>query len=383
MRENKWIEGNIRYSGSLCQYTDRIRPGCTKCVAACPSGALHPDRGCIRIDKDACTECGDCISVCPVGALSRKFGEIEDIRQDILRRAGSVIVVCDTALWHERILPGLRAPGKLREGVSPLLLENMGFLSGTEFALAAYSAGRAVIVPALKDTVSSRSFIREAELIGEITALLLSRRMVHVPRTIEEFGTALAQITEWEQLTFPPLSIAPSSMGKREILEAVIAAWLRAEPDHDAPSSFIPHDAFAEITCDRERCISCGACANHCRTRALQISSDGERLLHQPILCVNCGVCAEVCPEQALSAITGLRLSRDFLKVREIARFQMVRCQSCGRPFTTETKSRRVLNTLQASFGCDPVREKLLRLCPKCRPVQAFTTFAHWTKERR
>ncbi|MHB9027440.1 MAG: hypothetical protein ACYC9O_01595 [Candidatus Latescibacterota bacterium] len=61
----------------------------------------------------------------------------------------------------------------------------------------------------------------------------------------------------------------------------------------------------------------------------------------------------------------------------------MVRCQSCGLPFTTEKKSHRVLDTLQALLGNDPVREKLLRFCPKCRPVQAFTTYAQWTKERR
>ena len=41
---------------------------------------------------------------------------------------------------------------------------------------------------------------------------------------------------------------------------------------------------------DKEKCVECGKCEEHCRFNAI------EKLIIDPILCEGCGVCAYICP---------------------------------------------------------------------------------------
>jgi len=45
-----------------------------------------------------------------------------------------------------------------------------------------------------------------------------------------------------------------------------------------------------------EICISCGACAAQCPTRAITLE---ERAVIHPELCIGCGICADICPVNA------------------------------------------------------------------------------------
>jgi ferredoxin len=43
---------------------------CSRCVSACPSGALsRTDEGRIEVDTDTCDGCGTCMDSCPVGIV--------------------------------------------------------------------------------------------------------------------------------------------------------------------------------------------------------------------------------------------------------------------------------------------------------------------------
>ncbi len=43
--------------------------GCTKCVKACPNGAISMDKNAAVVDHAKCTGCGACVEGCPTGAI--------------------------------------------------------------------------------------------------------------------------------------------------------------------------------------------------------------------------------------------------------------------------------------------------------------------------
>lgn len=51
---------------------------------------------------------------------------------------------------------------------------------------------------------------------------------------------------------------------------------------------------------DKDRCISCGACAAICATEAIS-SDDGRPELSSPLRCTHCAECEETCPVGAIT----------------------------------------------------------------------------------
>lgn len=52
------------------------------------------------------------------------------------------------------------------------------------------------------------------------------------------------------------------------------------------------------IVIDRERCLSCAACASVCPTGALEMLE--LHLVYDQSSCTNCGICVRKCPVGAL-----------------------------------------------------------------------------------
>ena len=57
------------FEAAWCVRTRHRKARCTRCLDACPSGALSFAEGLCRIDKERCTGCGACTSACPTQAL--------------------------------------------------------------------------------------------------------------------------------------------------------------------------------------------------------------------------------------------------------------------------------------------------------------------------
>ncbi|MCD6193296.1 MAG: hypothetical protein B5M54_07325 [Candidatus Aminicenantes bacterium 4484_214] len=54
---------------------------CLLCRAFCPTAAIIPEEGHVRIDDEKCIGCGECLAVCPVGAIKLRWSESSELIQ--------------------------------------------------------------------------------------------------------------------------------------------------------------------------------------------------------------------------------------------------------------------------------------------------------------
>ena len=47
-----------------------------RCIASCPTGALHEEGGEVHFDKERCVSCGNCVEQCPFHAVWMEENEI-------------------------------------------------------------------------------------------------------------------------------------------------------------------------------------------------------------------------------------------------------------------------------------------------------------------
>jgi ferredoxin len=387
MKNKRWSHDFLLYDSAICQYFGRKRDACTRCVSVCPNNALHAGDGGISIDPDACTGCGDCVSVCPSGALTLKSAVRRQLDAALFAHAGDVIVLCRESVWMDTVDPALQTGERvLPRGVEPVLPDRIGVVSETDIVRAIMASGRPVVVLAPGERALSRPFLIASDTVARITDALFLQPLVRIFTDLDAFWQAIGEIANAPGCPVPPSGKhAQRGVGKRQAFGEILDSWLRASDTATSKSAqpvVIPHDSYATITCERDRCILCGACANHCKVQSLRIVSGGTKLVQMPLHCLNCGACVTLCPHDALSLEPGLSLAHDFLAPRELARTDIVRCTDCDRPYTTSKRVEMVSSILRETFGDDHTRSTLRSLCPECRAKKAFTNFADWKEER-
>lgn len=388
MSRYDWIEKGLYYNSTICQFFGRKCSACARCVEVCSQQALNEGETTIGIDPEKCNQCGDCIAICPSGALGQKIENWQPISEHIQGYGGRILVICEESSWRETIEPDLVSEKRLPSGVETILLNRIGVLSEVDFAQALLISRRAVVVLALGENDVERPFTQAARLVGQITAYLAGQNghedtpLISVIGDVETFWSRIAEISESPECTFLPQYSIPENEEKRQGFRNILDSWTKLHDHLASMSVVIPHPCYASITCESEKCTLCGACANHCKVGALRILRRDNMLFHTPIMCLSCGACVALCPEQTLKLESGLRLDRSFFSEQLLAKGEGLRCSECNRPFTSLKRSQRVSQKLQEVRGEDPIREKLLSLCPKCRAKKAFFTYDEWTREQ-
>jgi ferredoxin len=388
MSKYDWIEKSLYYNSSICQFFGRKCAACAKCVEVCHQEALMKGESIIEIDPEKCNQCGDCVSICPSGALGQKLEDWHPISERIQGHEGQVLVLCEASSWREVIEPQISSEKRLPAGVEAILIDRIGVLSEVDFAQALLTSRKAVVVLVLGENDTERPFAQAARLVGEIATYLAGQNghedtpLISLIPDVETFWSRIVEITESPGYQLLPQYSIPEDEEKRQGFRNILNAWLNLH-DHLAPIAVvIPHPCYASITCEREKCTLCGACANHCKVNALRILRQENTLFHTPIACLNCGACVEICPEQALTLESGLRLDPLFFSEQMLAKGEGLRCSECGKIFTSLKRSQRASQKLQEVRGADPIREELLKLCPECRAKKAFFTYDEWTSKQ-
>ncbi len=360
------IDEVIDWNPAICQYSARLKTGCSACMDACGHNAISQSREGVELDHIACVECGACLASCPTGALQyKRFGDgqfMEYFRTFPLT-PGSSVVLGDAATLHKYWWSSdKKACEKVffMEYPQPAALHALHFL----FLHAMGAEGVIVLGPA-QSSVSrqieiSNKIIHElfqkSQMVQQITAV------TGLDLLLQEVGNGAVPAHVYHDFSF--------TNRRTKLMELVqfMVEQSSVEPEIlTGPAT----EYFGTIICNEDKCTGCIACVGECRVGALTTDGETYSLSHTPSLCVQCGTCVTVCPENALTMQSGLELRKDFFQERLIVKTEPAQCKSCGKVYGTKKSLEKVISILSAKGMWDKT-DDLLSYCDNCRVVNLY-----------
>jgi ferredoxin len=288
------------------------RHGRLFCNTLCPAGAIlslvsRVSLFRIVIDEKTCLECGLCEKVCKAACI--------DAERKMVEYAACVacfncITACPTVGLKYAGFGGKLRPARSQVGTEPVSPSRRDFMSGAATAMVG-----AITVPA--DSVLTRAAQRG-----------IGTRPVTPPgsRGIAHFG---GRCTACHLC----VSICPTQVLRPSLFEYGIAGILQPRMDFSTAyctydcvlcTSVCPSGAILPLSPEEKKdvqigtsrfvkddCIvetkkkDCGACAEHCPTKAVTMVPYGALMLPElrNELCVGCGACEHACPTIPYKAI--------------------------------------------------------------------------------
>jgi formate hydrogenlyase subunit 6/NADH:ubiquinone oxidoreductase subunit I len=161
---------------------------------------------------------------------------------------------------------------------------------------------------------------------------------------------------------------------KRVILEGLRGFGKPATLRYPAEPSIPPKGYRGKPEFDAQKCIGCGACAQACPAKAIELRNNGDerKLTLSYVHCSFCGRCQDVCPEDAIHLTSEYELAT-FTKENAFTevKLQLLKCSNCGSPFIPSSQVdavlRRTKDTLE-KYGINLNEAKALySVCPNCR----------------
>ena len=356
------VEEIIGWDATLCQYSARLKTGCTACLTACHHGAVQQNLNGVQIDHLACVECGACLGSCPTGALQYK--RFDDSAFIEYFRTFPLVPETTVVLGNEQELQKFwwYSPNTTYANVLFLEYPSVSALHTMHFLLLYAMGAKQILVLTDEDKLTESQIQLSNSLINE---LFKQKQAIH-PISTTELDNALLKNEKRALFTQYYHDFSYSSRRTKTI---DIIQFLRRQSE--TKQANIETTIFGEIICDETKCTQCIACVNECHMEALVADSDTFSLRHTPAQCVQCGICVNICPENALTMKPGLVLQDSFFAEKTISQAEPAKCKGCGKIFGTQKSLEKVMAILSSKNMWDS-DDDLLSYCENCRVVNLY-----------
>lgn len=358
------------YRATLCAHGAAGKVGCTRCLDACPAGAITSAGDKVAFDPFLCHGCGTCAAVCPEGAVRYAY-PTADTTLDRLK-----------VMLHAWMSTGASPPRLIIHVGSAtnraLDYEIAGVPDGLPFstpALAAcgiemwfaglaWGASQIVLVP---DATTARASIGALnEELGVAHAIL---NAIGEPAERIVFAEGTRRAPSAPSGSVGGIAGALSQESKRATLYAALDHLARAKTPSSQPVSLPRGASLGAVEVDQKRCTVCFACVNLCPTGALT-SVDGPipELRFTESSCVQCRLCEQGCPEQAISLLPSVNLNRSEREAsRVLCTDGLFECVRCGSPFISKRLLARSMEMVKDHPLIEQEGVEILKLCMACR----------------
>lgn len=356
----------FNYDASACAHGRSGKPGCTRCIDACPAEAITSLIDTIKVDPFRCQGGGVCATVCPSGAITYAYPKPKDLLTHVrtlivtyLKEGETppdlIFVTEEEQTEAEQILPAALL----------ITVEEVASV-GPEIWLSALAWGaRSVRLFDLnKMPPSSRGALDfHIEMAQEILAA------TNYP------AAAISVVADPSELimtkTMPEFDLATHApvSGKRQSFYMALD-HLVAKSEKVKPIALLPSGSFfGEVSVNKENCTLCMACVSACPANALQDSSEKPMLSLVEANCLQCGICINTCPEDAMTISPRLLLDHELRKKpRILNEEEPFCCISCGKPFATKSGITTILTKLAGHpMFADERAKNRLKMCDDCR----------------
>ncbi|MDP4032469.1 MAG: 4Fe-4S binding protein [Pseudorhodobacter sp.] len=366
---------HIALADHLCAHSRAGQTGCTRCLDACPTGAILPAGDHVVVDALICAGCGACAALCPSGAIrydappsGHLLHRLRLLAETYLAAGGSAprLLVHDTEHGTEMIALAARFGRGLPDDVIPFGVTSLAGMGHAEL-LAALAMGfcSVDILPAPQ---SERDLLaRELAL-----AVAMSRGAEGATRL------RLLDMNDPEALSDSLYAARPAAL----VVTPVLAlgnrrqvARLAAQALNPAAETPLPLPAgapYGAVLVNTESCTLCLSCAALCPSGALLDNPDKPQLRFQEEACLQCGICVSVCPENAITLVPRFDASDAVLTQRVLNEQEPFACIECGKLFGVKSTVMRIIDQLEGKHPMfrDGAAGRLIQMCNDCR-VQA------------
>ena len=368
----------FNYDPAACAHGRSGKPGCTRCIDACPAEAISSLIDTITVEPTRCQGGGICATVCPSGAITYAYPGPKDLLthvRTLLRhylqsgeKSPDLIFVSEAEQARaQQIMPAALI----------ICVEEVASV-GPEVCLSALSWGaRSVRLFDLGDGEDGDSENNNTPIPESARAALdLSVQMVQTILAAAGYpGAAVSIISEvGELMTLPVMpnikfaSHAPLS-GKRQAFYMALDHLVEQSEYFEAIAELPDGSIFGEVRVDKQRCTLCMACVSACPGNALQDGSEKPMLGFVEANCLQCNICVNTCPEKAITLKPRLLLEAETRKKpRVLYEEAPFCCISCGKPFATQSGISFIMKQLTGhSMFADERALSRLKMCDDCR----------------
>ena len=363
----------VRLEESLCAHSRAGKTGCTKCLDACPTGAIAPDGDHVAIDAMICAGCGTCSALCPSSAITYDapptaalFKRIETLAT-VYRKAGGAaprLLVTDSGFGAEMIALSARLGRGLPADVIPLELDTLSQFGHAEMLTAlgtGFAAVDILLSPRSERDLLDRELSLAAAMGGGARLRLFD---VADPDALSE--------VLYDAPADPPIADPVLPLGSRRQVARLAAKALNPGSDDVLP---LPDGApYGAVRIDVEACTLCLACVSLCPPGALADNPDRPQLRFQEDACLQCGLCKRVCPESAVTLEPRLDLSDAALAHEILNEEEPYECIECGKPFGVKSIVERIVAELAGkhSMFASEDASRMIRMCDDCRIASQY-----------